>query len=148
MQYKLPSNLPYGLMIKNINYLGQFDFSELKNHAIFIELIEDYYEDKKIFLSSLEIIKEIGKKFHIDFYFYYASSFNNCYNKNEEVIDEFKKLVHYIYVEFAYIDLWNLQEFSFSELYKEIVVNDTESEKQKEIQQKSLSSAFSLAKDV
>lgn len=144
---RLPSNFPYGLMIKNINYLYQFDFSTLKEHVVFIEIDVNYYKDKKILLSSLEQLKEIEKKYHIDFYFYYASSFNNCYNKNEEVIDEFKKLVHYIYVEFAYIDLWNLQEFSFSELYKEIVVNDTESEKQKEIQQKSLSSAFSLAKD-
>lgn len=144
---QLPSNFPYGLMIKNINYLYQFDFSTLKEHVVFIEIDVNYYKDKKILLSSLEKLKEIEKKYHIDFYFYYVSSFNNCYNKNEEVIDEFKKLVRYIYVGVTHIDLWNLQEFSFSELYKEIVVNDIENEKQKEIQQESLSSAFSLAKD-
>lgn len=145
--HQLPSNFPYGIMIKNINYLYQFDFSTLKEHIVFIEIDVTYYKDKKILLSSLEKLKEIEKKYHIDFYFYYVSSFNNCYNKNEEVIDEFKKLVHYIYVGVTHIDLWNLQEFSFSELYKEIVVNDIENEKQKEIQQKSLSSAFSLARD-
>lgn len=46
---QLSPNFPYGIMIKNINYLYQFDFSTLKEHVVFIEIDVNYYKDKKFY---------------------------------------------------------------------------------------------------
>lgn len=76
---QLPLNFPYGLMIKNINSLYQFDFSSLRDHVVFVEIEIVYYRDKKILVSSLQKLKEIEKKYHIDFYFY-CSQLSNYSN--------------------------------------------------------------------
>lgn len=147
-----PSNLPYGLMVKNINYLYQFDFSALENHVIFIEMSTDYYAVEKVLLSSLEKLKEIEKEYYIDFYIYYACNRktldkNNITIKNDKIKNELKNLFEYIYCEGQLITCLTLQEFLSSELFNKFVVNDKENTKPKEIQQKSFSSGFSLAKD-
>lgn len=148
--HQLPSNFPYGIMIKNINYLYQFDFSTLKEHIVFIEIDVTYYKDKKILLSSLEKLKEIEKKYHIDFFIYFIpllQFFDNSFgNENNEMNNYIMKFFSWSYGK-SYLRLLSLQNFSSSEVYREIVIDDIKENKQKEIQQKSLSSAFSLAKD-
>lgn len=149
----LPSNFPYGIMIKNINYLYQFDFSNLKNHVIFLEIDRSYYRDKKISLSSLERLNDIEKKYHINFYIYYAAMFPEFISEEKmgnfekgEMVNDIKNFFPYIY-NYCPFYCWTLDNFSSSELYKEIVYNDTEGMNQKENQPKSLLSGFSLAKD-
>lgn len=143
---QLPSNFPYGLMIKNINSLYQFDFSPLRDHIVFVEIETNYYKDKKILVSSLQKLKEIEKKYHIDFYFYCAE-LNDSIDGNQELKEDFKNFVSYIYESFwgTYV---SLTDFMKCELYQELVIEDTKESPQKAVQSKKiLSSGFSLAKN-
>lgn len=66
---------------------------------------------------------------------------------NKELENLLKKLVNYIYEVNRTFHFWTLQEFLSCELYKEIVIDDKEKLIQTIPSKKSLSSAFSLAKD-
>lgn len=147
---RLPSNFPYGLMIKNINYLYQFDFSTLKEHVVFIEIDVTYYKDKKILLSSLEKLKEIENKYHIDFFIYFISSFqdfdNSFDNENNEMNNYIMKFFSWSYRK-VYLRSSSLQNFLSSKFYQENLRADESETILRITKQKSLSSAFSLAKD-
>lgn len=143
---QLPSNFPYGIMIKNINFLYQFDFSPLRDYIVFVEIDINYYKDKKILLSSLQKLKEIEKKYHIDFYFY-CSQLSIYSNGSQELDEDFKNFVSFIYESF-WGTYFSLTDFMTCTLYQELVIEDTKESPQETVQSKKiLSSGFSLAKN-
>lgn len=148
---QLPLNFPYRLIIKNINSLYQFDFSSLREHIVFVEIEITYYRDKKILVSSLQKLKEIEKKYHIDFYFYYKYLSDKS-NKAQKFDEFFSYFIFYCYAPglfgteiYKYI---SLNDFVECKLYQELVIEDTKESPQKTVQpKKTLSSGFSLAKN-
>lgn len=113
----------------------------------------NYYKDKKILLSSLEQLKEIEKKYHIDFYIYLISL--NKLDINDEIkignkngiLGEFTKFFPYLYNKGFYYICYLLQNFLSSKFYQENLRADEKETILRITKQKSLSSAFSLAKD-
>lgn len=119
----------------------------MRDHIVFVEIERDYYKDKKILLSSLEKLKEIEKKYNVDFYFYWAELFEHI-DGDKELNNNFKKLVSYIYNNVFWGRYISLNDFMECKLYQELVIEDTKESPQKTVQpKKTLSSSFSLAKN-